>query len=219
MEPPDTKQALMDAAEVLFAERGFAATSMRDIAARARANLAAANYHFGGKSGLIHAVLERRVTPMNQRRLEMLDAIEMKAGRRKVPLEAVLEAFMGPALRTAERAPGGGTGFVCLLGRTFIEPDAQLHAFFMDLFKEVAARFIPAIHRAAPELPAPDLFWRLHFMIGCLAQTMSNQEQLRAISNGQVDPEDTDAGIRQLVAFVAGGMHAPAVTSGKRRKR
>ena len=34
MQPADTKQALLDAAESLFAARGFAATSMRDIAAR-----------------------------------------------------------------------------------------------------------------------------------------------------------------------------------------
>jgi hypothetical protein len=156
---------------------------------------------------------------MNQRRLELLGTIEKASGRRRLALEAVLEAFMGPALRMAEYAPGGGPGFVCLLGRTFIEPDVQLHAFFMDLFKEVAARFIPAIQRAAPDIPAPDLFWRLHFMIGCLAQTMSDKERLVAISKGQVNPDDTDTATRQLVAFVAGGMRAPVVTWEKRRKR
>jgi len=215
----DTKQALMDAAEALFAERGFAATSMRDIATRARANLAAANYHFGSKRGLMEAVLERRVSPLNRQRLQLLDALERSANRRKVSLEAVLEALVGPALRMADRVPGGSPAFACLMGRSFIEPDAELHTFFMSLFDEVASRFIPAIQRAAPALPAPDLFWRLHFLIACLAQTMSDKERLREISNGTVNPDDTEAAIRQLVAFVAGGLRAPSVTRKIRRAR
>jgi AcrR family transcriptional regulator len=210
----DTKQALLDAAERLFAERGFAATSMRDIAARAKANLAAANYHFGGKRGLMEAVLERRVTPLNRSRLEALDGVEAARGRSRVALEALLEAFIGPALRMAEHIPGGGAAFVQLMGRTFIEPDERLQSYFMGLFKEVANRFIPAFQQAVPELPATDLFWRMHFMIGCLAHTMGDKERLRVISRGQVNPDDTEAAIRELVRFVAGGLRAPG-ESGK----
>jgi AcrR family transcriptional regulator len=215
----DTKQALLDAAEGLFAERGFAGTSMRDIAARAGANLAAANYHFGGKRGLMKAVLERRVTPLNRSRLEELDGIEAATGRRRISLESVLEAFIGPALRMADRIPGGGESFVRLMGRTFIEPDDQLQTYFMGLFKEVAGRFIPAIQQAVPGLSATDLFWRAHFMIGGLAHTMGDKQRLRAISGGRVNPDDTEVAIRQLVSFVAGGLRAPAASGTKRRTR
>lgn len=47
-----TKQDLIRAAFVNFAEKGFAATSTREIAAAAKTNIASINYHFGGKSGL-----------------------------------------------------------------------------------------------------------------------------------------------------------------------
>jgi AcrR family transcriptional regulator len=215
----ETKRALLDAAEALFADRGFAATSMRDISVRAGVNLAAANYHFGGKHGLMRAVLERRVTPLNRCRLEGLAALEAAAGRRRVPLAGILEAFVGPALQMAEQFPDGGEAFVRLMGRTFIEPDAELHAFFMALFEEVAARFIPAIQRAVPHLPAADLYWRLHFMIGCMAHTLGDKEQLRSISGGLVDPDDTGAATRQLVAFLVGGLQTASVTARRRRTR
>lgn len=214
-----TKRSLLDAAEVLFARQGFAATSMREIAAEAGVNLAAAHYHFGGKRGLMEAVLQRRVIPLNQERLQRLDEIETRAGRRRLPLEALLEAFVGPALRMADTVPGGGESFARLMGRTFIEPDRELHTFFIDLFKDVASRFIPAIQQALPGVPGPDLFWRLHFMIGSLAHTMGDQERLRVISGGQVDPTETPMAIRQLVAFIAGGLRAPAVQSSKGKSR
>ncbi len=51
-EPTGTKEALLLAAGELFAERGLAGTSVRAIARKAGANLAAVNYHFGSKENL-----------------------------------------------------------------------------------------------------------------------------------------------------------------------
>ena len=62
----DTKDRILDAAESLFADRGFGATSMRAITSAADANLAAVNYHFGSKESLIEAVFARRLGPLNR---------------------------------------------------------------------------------------------------------------------------------------------------------
>ena len=51
---PDTKQKILDAAEKLIAEQGYAATSLRQIIADAGVNLAAVHYHFGSKDELLH---------------------------------------------------------------------------------------------------------------------------------------------------------------------
>jgi len=53
--PPDTRTQLLDAAERLFAERGFRGTSIRAITDLAGANLAAVGYHFGSKAELLAA--------------------------------------------------------------------------------------------------------------------------------------------------------------------
>jgi len=80
MSHTDTKDRILDVAERLFAEHGFANTSLRSITAEAGANLAAVNYHFQSKDALIQAVFARRLGPLNQARLEMLDAAEARAG-------------------------------------------------------------------------------------------------------------------------------------------
>ena len=97
----DTKIRILDAAESLFAEHGFAATSLRAITRHANVNLAAVHYHFGSKEGLVEAVFSRRLGPLNQERLELLDAVEARGGE----LEDVLRALIGPALRLSRAEP------------------------------------------------------------------------------------------------------------------
>ncbi|MGE4359676.1 MAG: TetR/AcrR family transcriptional regulator, partial [Lysobacteraceae bacterium] len=90
-----TKQRILDVAEALFAEHGFAGTSLRLVTSQAEVNLAAVNYHFGSKDNLITEVFRHRMDAMSQARLERLEHA------RKVPnvvLEEVLRAFIEPAL-------------------------------------------------------------------------------------------------------------------------
>ena len=50
-----TRQALIRAALELFGGKGFDGTSTREVAAKAKVNVASIAYHFGGKEGLRHA--------------------------------------------------------------------------------------------------------------------------------------------------------------------
>ena len=74
IERPDTKTRILDAAEKLFGDKGFDATSLRDITTEADVNLAAVNYHFQSKDSLIEATIMRGAGPINEKRLSMLDA-------------------------------------------------------------------------------------------------------------------------------------------------
>src|SRR5690242_8536197 len=85
----DTKTRILDAAELLFMEHGFEATSLRQLTAAASVNLAAVNYHFGSKEELFQAVLTRRLDPMNQERIELLERVERDAGARAPSVEKV----------------------------------------------------------------------------------------------------------------------------------
>ena len=86
---------------ISFSSRGFSATSLRAITAKAGVNLAAVNYHFGGKEALILAVVHRLIDPLNQRRLQLLD--ELEAGGEPA-LEEILDAFLRPALELLRSA-------------------------------------------------------------------------------------------------------------------
>src|SRR5260370_10432201 len=103
----ETKQRILDSAERLFAEHGSEGTSLRTIIADAQVNLAAIHYHFHSKEALWEAVIIRRLGPINDERLRLLDACERDANGGRPSLEAVLEALIAPAVRVgADRARG-----------------------------------------------------------------------------------------------------------------
>ena len=93
-----TRDRLIDAGERQFAEQGFEAASIRAITREAGVNVAAAHYHFGSKEALLRAVLDRYIVPLNQRRLELLDAAISEAGSQPVALDALLRVFLLPDL-------------------------------------------------------------------------------------------------------------------------
>ena len=97
----DTKTRILDTAESLFMEHGFEATSLRSLTTAASVNLAAVNYHFGGKEELFHAALRRRLDPMNQERIDLLESLEREAGGRALSCEKILFAMLIPALKLA----------------------------------------------------------------------------------------------------------------------
>ncbi len=209
MPPRGTKHRILNAAEALFAERGFEATSLRAITTSAEANLAAVNYHFGSKQELVKAVLERRVRPMNEERLRLLHACEAEAGGGNPTLESILAAFLKPPFEMCHRQNGGGAVIVRLFGRTYTEPGDELWKLFIGQFREVLERFGSALSRALPELPRRELFWRMHFMVATLIQTLADMRRLEMISGGECDPTDFDAAVERLVPFLAAGLRAP----------
>src|SRR4029453_3762817 len=89
----ETRTRILDAAEELFMQHGFEGTSMRQLTAKAGANLAAVNYHFGSKDALMGAVFRRRLDPMNAGRIAELERLEKEAAGRPLSPEAIIHAF------------------------------------------------------------------------------------------------------------------------------
>ncbi len=203
----DTKERILDAAEKLFADHGFDGTSMRAVTAEAQVNLAAAHYHFGSKEALLTAVLARRLDPINRQRLEMLDALEARDPNQAI--DDLLRAFFEPAFREIGALGETGIRFVQLAGRMHSAANARVRTLFMQRFRGVITRFVPAFHRALPGLSAGDLHWKLHFMIGAMAHVLafSPHEDCTAILGaGGFDP---DQALEALLGFCAAGMRAP----------
>jgi AcrR family transcriptional regulator len=93
-----SREALLDAAEMLFAEHGYDAVSIRNITGRANVRLAMASYHFGTKENLFDAVIARRADALNRERRAALGALE----RIGTPdIQAVLRAFIWPYMDLA----------------------------------------------------------------------------------------------------------------------
>jgi AcrR family transcriptional regulator len=203
-----TRQRLLDVAERLFAEQGFEGTSMRALTSQAGANLAAVNYHFGSKEALFEAVFARRFAPLNLERLRLLAAAEARHAGEPIELEEWLEAMIGPPLRESALGDGGSARFLALLGRMHTENSELQRRVCERPFGEVRERFLSALRRALPELDETELFWRVHFVIGAMANTMASQTRLAVISHGLCDARDVEDTIRRLVPFLAAGMRA-----------
>ena len=209
--PVDTKDRILDVAEEIFAEKGYSATSMRTITSRANVNLAAVNYHFGSKAQLYHAVFQRRVAPMNKKRIEMLDALEQKASGNPLDLEDILRAFVEPALKASLNPKQGGANFIRLLGRTHAEPGPEVHDFLPLLYQDVKDRYRGALAKTLPHLSQEDLSWRVHFVIGTIAFTLAGTDALEMIESCRYcDPADIEGIIQRMLPFLKGGLTAPS---------
>lgn len=212
--PADTKSSLLDAAEALFAELGFAGASLRAITARAEVNIAAAHYHFGSKEALLRAVVGRRLAPVNRARLAALDRIEKALPTATPPsLEAIVRAFIVPVLNSCATMPDGGRTFAQLLGRVLMGHDERLRAILHEELTEVIARFVPALGAVLPQLGEAELVLRIHFMVGAMAHTAGGRHMLSSLFGDRLDVDDLDAMTEQLVAFLVAGLGAPAAAA------
>ncbi len=204
-----TKDRILDAAERLFAEHGFAQTSLRDITAEAGVNLAAVNYHFQSKDHLIAAVFDRRIGPLNEQRLAFLDRLEKEAAGEPVPIEDILRAVIAPVLLMVSSPDGAHAA--SLIGRAHTEPGDVFEHLFTGQFAPVVMRVLAAARRSLPDLPDVELLWKLQFTIGAMSHTIAGQRHIKVVSGGRCDTSDVDGMLDRLIAFVAAGCRAPVV--------
>jgi AcrR family transcriptional regulator len=196
----NTKQKILDTAERLFADHGYAGTSLRQVTAEAGVNLASIHYHYGSKEELLDAVVQRRAEPVNAERLALLEAAIAQAGGRPLKVEAILEALIRPMAAAATR----NEQFVRFMGRVFAE--GLMPHIVKKHFHHVMQRFIAALRQTMPDLPEQEFLWRIHFMMGALAQTMCGSPetlQILGVSSG------FDERIDRLKRFLSAGLQAP----------
>ncbi len=205
----ETKTRLLDATELLIAQHGPSGASLRSIADTAGVNLAAVNYHFGSKEALIHAVFARRLAPVNERRLAMLDKV-LAANPKKPDLRGILRALILPILETAFLPPSKSNPVQLgsLMMRLYTEPAKVVERGFNEQMASTANRFVEAIHKALPRLDPKTLYWRAHFCVGCMVHTMHGCNILSALSNGSVISDNAEKALEQMIPFLEAGLRA-----------
>ena len=201
----DTRSRILDVAEELFGEQGLDRVSIRDITRKAKVNLAAINYHFGTKEDLIAAVFERRVVPVNEARLAALDRVETSAGKGILKLEAILEAFIRPALQSSLKASKGRTAFSKLFGRCLSEPSPEVETLLKAQFEPLVQRMDAALKRALPRLSRSEIYWRMKFTYGALHHWLLTKDKFRP---DWVEDVDVETQTQKLISFAAAGFRA-----------
>jgi AcrR family transcriptional regulator len=201
-----TKDRILGAAEELFAQQGFAGTSLREVTSRADVNIAAVNYHFGSKDNLINEVFRRRMDVMSAQRLDALHAaLEAHPGE----LEPILAAFVKPALAMSQDRHGGGA-FIRVIARAYAEKNDGLRKFLSDQYGHVLREFAKAIAGCVPELGKEALYWRLDFLSGALTYAMADFGLIKR-PTGVSESAHRSHAAEELIRFAAAGLRADPV--------
>lgn len=205
-----TRCRILDAAERLFAEHGYAGASVRKITSAAQADLGAVRYHFGSKDGLFGAVMQRRLEPLCRERLDLLDGVERASAGGSPQLEDIIRAFLKPALDLMSDE-NHGRYWIKLMGRVRIEPGNYLVGVQLP-YRELLERFLAAFRAALPEPSDDELAYRFYFLFGAEINTLIDEGTLRAMRPGLPNVyEDPDGVVQSLVRFCAAGMRGAQV--------
>ncbi len=205
-----THERILDAAERLFAEHGFAATSLRRITGAAAVNLAAVNYHFGDKESLYAEVLRRRLRPINAARLARLEQAVAAAGDAPPALEEVIDILLRPVFEVHRDPARGGPHIVRIIARTLTEPLPFMSALLREELHAVLARFAQIVRRHVPHLSPEEFLWRLSFVIGAMQHTLATLHQMSALTHGICRDNDYEGALRRFIATACAVFRQPA---------
>ncbi len=210
----DRRQAILLAAEKLFAQHGYHAVTIRQIAEEAAVPLALVGYYFGPKHELFHAIFEHWRHTVDER-LALLRQAQAPAARADGgELRRIVQAFVEPVLRM--RASGEGEFYARLVARELAQRTPETDRVLTQFFDPMAHAFIDALHRANPGSTRAQTVWAYQFALGSLMHHISDF-RVQTLSRGRNRPNDPAAGA-MLVDFISAGIAAALLPEPSRQR-
>ncbi len=200
-----TRRRLLDTAETLFAERGFAAASVREITAAAGCNLAAVNYHFGGKRNLYNQVFARRLAALREQRIASIEAARTRAGS----LEAVLSAFAQAFVRSL-LPRGRGRSALDLILREMLDPQLPSEMYRSEFVEPIQDVLVSAMMNSTPGLDLRSARVCAVSVIGQLIHVAQRFRRTRLDPGRGAELPALEDVVAQVVRFSAAGVRACA---------
>lgn len=195
----DTKEHILNIAERLFAENGFAGTSLRKVIREADVNLSAVHYHFGSKEELFRAAIARIAQPVVVAQLERLSKCE--AQKEQPTVEDILETFLAPPLQLILSSGDRSINCARFMGRSRTEPDS-IRCFAEEEFSNSHKAYLDALGRSLPNLSRNELAWKLDLVIAVLLRVLTEANKPGSLIQDN-SPETIKATVSKLVDFLA----------------
>lgn len=198
-----TRQKLLEVAGRVFAERGYLRATSKEICELAEANIAAVNYHFGGKDGLYSAVLEEAharlvsidtVAEITQSNAD--SAAKLRLLLRKILVEVAKRRDSAWELRVISRELLAPTSLMDAMMKNQVMPKAKL---VMGMIADILGvpPTHPAVGRSTVSIVGP-----------CMFLLVTSQELQKKVFPGLLaEPEEL---VDHMVAFTLGGLRAIA---------
>ncbi|MGA7804954.1 TetR/AcrR family transcriptional regulator [Bradyrhizobium sp.] len=206
-----TQEAILDAAEQVFASHGYEGAAMREIAKRAGVNQALLHYHFATKDNLYERVVERRSSAINNYRIELLDALDADGS---IPsLEQLLHVLYAPHAYMRGGSTDTVAAYTQMILAITIGSDERSKALMIKYFDGIARRFIDEFMRVLPGLSRSNAVWAYLFALGVRAQVHARNNRAVRLSDGLCDNTDLEKVVALVVPFVAAGIRQLAAIS------
>lgn len=197
-----TRERILDAAEKLFADRGYDGASIRDVAAEAGLQIHSVGYHFGPKEQLFDAVVARRADIMTGLRREALDAARERAEGAAIPIKQLVRDYVSPFIQSASHGDAGWRNYAALMGRLANSPLGTeiIARHYDDTARAYIAELQRALAGADPEDVVDGFSAMVSAMLGICAAT-GRPERLSGRTTRR-PPEDS---FETLVRFHTAG--------------
>lgn len=203
------QDAILDAAERVFAASGYQGATMREIAEAAGVAQGLIHYHFKTKENLFEAMAARRSGQINQRRAALLEGLFAQG---MPSLEAIVEALFRPTIETGLDLARDGGAFARILVSFANSADPRDQKLIETYYDPIAQKFIAALMRVEPGLSRADAVWAYMFAIGVGMTMMAKTGRPARLSGGICDDGDAEQMLGRIVPFICGGVRA--LTSG-----
>ena len=201
-----TRTVLLDTAERLFALQGYDATSVRQIADEAGANLGAIHYYWRTKDMLCREAIERRLLPVLARRIDGLDAVQAAhAG-----MAELFDASHRPSLLAGGVTDQEAGSFRRFYGRMLFDPSQEVQAILASLLDEYAVRFIQMLRDRCADLSDNEFYWRVTFMYGAFLYAHTQHTRTTALWGGRFEQNNFADASGFLTRFLEGAFRAPS---------
>lgn len=202
-----TKTRILDAAEAVFAIKGYDGATIRDIAAKAGEPTSLIHHHGGGKEGLFRQTIARRADDLAQARLDALAAVRtagQAAGQADGPpaLDAVLGAFVRPFFGLVRRDEQW-RAYARLVAH--VSADARWRDLAAAHFDPTAAVFMTEIAAAAPGRSRRAVATGFIFTVSAMLALLTAQWRIETLSG---DAGDIDEDVERLISHCAAGILA-----------
>ena len=202
------RERLIDVAEELFCEKGFDGTSVRDITSRAKCNVAAVNYHFGGKDKLYYEVFHRHMRTLRDIRIASIKRV-MSQGEGEVTLEQLLRAFAKAFIEPLIEE-SSGRRLMKLMVREMLDPYLPKKMFVEEMGRPTLSALGDAIAKICPQLESRETVMSMLSVIGQLIHTIHLNEIFNAEEDFGLPMPNLAEMVEHIVAFSAGGILAVA---------
>ena len=194
------KERLLDSAEKLFSQNGFESTTVRQIVKDADCNIAAVNYHFGGKDNLYVKVFHRRMDYMREKRVRAIgEFMEKPSPALEELLRVFADAFIEPLVEGHK-----GRFFINLMLREMINPRLGFETFYREVIGPVTTALQKAFIDICPGLDSDRAIKCVRSFVAQLLQLLHHDKNSADFTDEKA--ADISKGIEHVVEFTMAGI-------------